>query len=348
MSKLYFPLCKRILFRLSTNKDADFETRIITRREVNRLRSIGVPVYILGTVNQIIVKKTPVPVKVKQHILLSGPKPQVPSKGGFSCSIKDINGSNGDKGDTHGLSQSVGMNVSTGGGNGIRYTCNPDMEQLLIALVKRGRKEITKERRSINMQELSLKQKKDALAEKEKEQKQFEEKLSTITKAKNGQANDNELKNLKNQSSLPVDEKKLLAAKYEESLLMTTMLDATESFLGPNHLLIEGSAKWSDYHVLICLLFYLHINHFGNPSLLYGLRSKFFNYFKKEPTFKTLHSYRQFAQVTAKLLDGDIDFEKKITKTISKDTELTIGRISLYKWWKFYWDLSEIFEKHIF
>ena len=344
MSKLYFPVCKRIIFRLlPKNKDTEYETRVISLREVQRLRNKGVRVCILGTVNRIIVNKKKVPVKVKLHAMLGGPQSSVRPKGGFSCSVE---GSGDSKGGPD-ASQSVSMIVSGSGGSGINYSCYPFLEQAVYVIIEKRREDFVKEKRKLKQQEHSLKQQMDKLINKEKELDLITEKLSAFFKAMNGK-DDSELKELLVQDLLPVDKNKLLSAQYEESLLMKTMINATESFLGPDHILIKGTAKWLDYHVLICLLFYLHVNHYGNPSLLYGLRSKFFYYFKKEKRFKTLRSYRQFAQVTTNLLDKEIEFDQVIKNPQKNVPEKSIGRISLYQWSNLYWDLSKIFEKHIF
>ena len=127
---------------------------------------------------------------------------------------------------------------------------------------------------------------------------------------------------------------------------MTTLLDATEQFLGPDHLRIEETTKWSDYHVAICLQYYLHINNYGNPSLLYGLRSKYFNYFKSETKFKTLRSYRQYCAVMSKLTENE--FDRLILDGIGRENNTTIGRTSLRQWYNTYWQLSAIFQEHIY
>ena len=370
---------------LLTNKHADFEIRVISSEQAKETLKKGTHIHILGDVSHISQREMlakakkfapmsrmcvkditfftpPIKHELEGRLILlkniQGPQPGKLRKshrltaslqgGGFPARMGGIYGVAPaiSSGGIHCAPRS--MNVKDGGDSGTtqNYSGNLVMEKMVYVMIEDTKKEITKERRKIKQKEQSLERQKTELEEKEKKLNELTEMYHTAQKMNEGKVTDVEAAKKLKQLSLPNDDTKLLCEKFEENLLMVTLLDATEQFLGPDHLRIEETTKWSDYHVAICLQYYLHINKFGNPSLLYGLRSKYFNYFKSETKFKTLRSYRQYCAVMSQLTENE--FDRLILDGIGSENNTTIGRTSLRQWYNTYWQLSAIFQKHIY
>ncbi|MBP5374753.1 MAG: hypothetical protein J6Y38_00275 [Bacteroidaceae bacterium] len=370
---------------LLNNKQADFEIRVISRKKAKETLKRGIHLHILGDVIHIsqsemlakakkiaplssICVKTPTfftpPIKYeleKSLILLKDVQYPQNSKlrkslrltssirGGGS--LVRIEGKFGiapaiSSGGIRGMSRSLNIEDSCDSGTTQNYSGTFFMEKMVYVMIEDTKKEITEEKRKIKQKEKSLERQKTKLEEKKKKLSKLTEMYYTAQKMNEGKATDDEAAEKLKQVSLPNDDKKLLCENFEESRLMTTMLAATEQFLGSEHIRVEEATRWSDYHVAICLQYYLHVNKYGNPSLLYGLRSKYFNYFKSETKFKTLRSYRQYCDVMRQLTKNE--FDRLILEGIGVDKNTTIGRTSLRQWYNTYWQLSEIFKKHIY
>lgn len=354
---------------LLSNNHADFEIRVIPREKVNEIRRRGSNVHILGDITRIsqremlakakkfapvsrICVKEPTffipPIKYEYEESIKvieqrkEPVKVLARIGGCIDEAPAISSNN----DIHEVSRSQDVKNNCGSGTTQNFSFHLVMEKMVYVMIEERKKEIAEEKREIRQKEQSLERQKIELEEKEKKLNEFTEMYHTVQKMNDGKATDEEAAEKLKQVSLPNDDKKLLCEKFEESRLMATMLDATEQFLGPEHLRVEETTRWSDYHVAICLQYYLHINKYGNPSLLYGLRSKYFNYFKSETKFKTLRSYRQYCDVMRQLTENE--FDRLILDGIGVDKNTTIGRTSLRQWYNTYWQLSEIFKKHIY
>lgn len=365
---------------LLNNRDATYEIRIVSRREANRMRHQGLVIHVLGRVEKITQKE--MLEKAQKYALLSDiyvreknfftPLPQLkisvlatprfepsPIKlrhgGPSSYRHESIHNSHlggsfrttcaPDSGGSGSPSGIGGMRHVSGGGSSSRHSSNSRLEQMVYTLIQNKKAEITKQKRSISQTRQSLERKEEKLAKEEDELRKIEKEYEEIKTGEDTAKPVMDKQKEEHQATLSVDPIKLLSVEFEENLLMSAMLEATETFLGPEHMLVEGKTRWVDYHVAICLQYYLHINHLGNPSLLYGLRCKYFNYFKDSKKFKTLRSYRQYCSVLCELSKND--FDRILNEKNGADKEKMIGRTSLHEWYSTYWRLAEIFQKKI-
>ena len=134
MSKLYYHFPKRVIDRfLSKHKNEDYEIRVISRRELNRLRRNGIKVYILGTIDRIGGQQKPVPVKLKRFITLGGAQPPVRHNSRIICSCGGDD-SQGDNGSILDVFSSHGIDSS--GGSISSYYDSVNDEYLIVVIVK--------------------------------------------------------------------------------------------------------------------------------------------------------------------------------------------------------------------
>ena len=223
---------------------------------------------------------------------------------------------------------------------------------MLYVLIQNQKEEIDKQKENNSLTRKALDRKDRELDNIKSELKKMEDVLEEIKKGECPEPLplkvDGEAVKKEESATLSANPSKLLLGKLDDRLLLETMKDATETMLGSEHLLMEGNARWKDYHVAICLQYFLFINHYGNPNLLYGLRSKYFNYFKAPQNatpFTTLHTYRQYCGVLSELVEQN--FDEFLKEKHRPDMSIMIGRIPLRQWYHLYWRLAGIFDKHI-
>jgi hypothetical protein len=113
---------------------------------------------------------------------------------------------------------------------------------------------------------------------------------------------------------------------------------------GQHHAVTDG-VGWKDYHVAICLLFYLRASNNAEPAILSGLTRAYYNSFDKKE-FTTICTYEQFHRTLNKL--NDVDFRKVIAcKSVNEVKSEKIGHGTLQTWYKFYHLLLPIFKLHL-
>jgi len=136
MSKLYFQLSKKVIDRiLSKHKNADYQIRIISLREVNRLRRQGIKVYILGAIDRIAVKQKQVPIKLKRFATLNGSQPLVRHNGRIICSY----GGNDSQGDNEGNLDVFSSSGIDSGGRCISISYDNVNDEFVVVIVVKPR-----------------------------------------------------------------------------------------------------------------------------------------------------------------------------------------------------------------
>ena len=127
--------------------------------------------------------------------------------------------------------------------------------------------------------------------------------------------------------------------------LKPMMEEANAKCLDNKHLMVEGSVAWKDYHVAVCLSFYLWDSNNADSALFAGFSSAFYKTFDKQE-FSTLCSYEHFRKTQNKLYKAD--FKKIIAaKDHNEVSEDKIGHGTMKMWYTFYHRLLPIFEKHL-
>ena len=139
--------------------------------------------------------------------------------------------------------------------------------------------------------------------------------------------------------------KSFMLHEADERKLPSVMRDANRQHLeGQHHAVIDG-VGWKDYHVALCLMFYLRASNNAVPAILSGLTRAYYNSFDKKE-FATMCTYEQFHKTQNKL--NELDFKKAIAcKNVDEVRDQKIGHGSLHKWYVFYHRLLPIFKLHL-
>lgn len=131
----------------------------------------------------------------------------------------------------------------------------------------------------------------------------------------------------------------------DERKLPSIMRDANRQHLDNRHMTVEGSVAWKDYHVAVCLSFYLCDSKNADWSLFSGLSRAFYKSFDKKE-FKTMCTYEQFHKTQNKLYGSD--FKKIIAcKSATEFNDKKIGHGTMKMWYEFYHRLLPIFKLHL-
>lgn len=139
--------------------------------------------------------------------------------------------------------------------------------------------------------------------------------------------------------------KTFMRHEANERKLPSIMRDANKQELDGQHHAVTDGVGWKDYHVALCLLFYLRASNNAVPAILSGLTRAYYNSFDKKE-FTTICSYEQFHKTLNRL--NDVDFKKVIAcKTVNEIKDEKIGHGTLQKWYKFYHRLLPIFKLHL-
>ena len=133
--------------------------------------------------------------------------------------------------------------------------------------------------------------------------------------------------------------------EVDERKLPSVMRDANKQHLDNRHMMVEGSVAWKDYHVAVCLSFYLCDSKNADWSLFAGLSRAFYKSFDKKE-FCTMCTYEQFHKTQNKLYNAD--FKKIIGyKNASDFNDKKIGHGTIKMWYEFYHRLLPIFKLHL-
>ena len=148
----------------------------------------------------------------------------------------------------------------------------------------------------------------------------------------------------KNRRAVPT-KKTFMRHEADERKLPSVMRDANRQHLeGQHHAVIDG-VSWKDYHVALCLLFYLRASENAFPAILSGLTRAYYNSFDKKE-FTMMCTYEQFHKMLNKL--SSVEFKKIIAcKNTNEFLDEKIGHGTLQKWYKFYHRLLPIFKLHL-
>lgn len=139
--------------------------------------------------------------------------------------------------------------------------------------------------------------------------------------------------------------KTFMKHEADERKLPSIMRDANKQHLNNQHTLVEGSVAWKDYHVAVCLLFYLCDSNNADGALFSGLGRAFYKSFDKKE-FPTMCSYERFNDMQKKLRDEG--FKKVIAcKSASEFDDKKIGHGTMKMWYEFYHRLLPIFKLHL-
>lgn len=139
--------------------------------------------------------------------------------------------------------------------------------------------------------------------------------------------------------------KTFMKHEADERKLPSIMRDANKQHLNNQHMLVEGSVAWKEYHVAVCLSFYLCDSHNANWDLFAGLGSAFYKSFDKKE-FTTMCTYEQFHKTQNKLYKAD--FKKIIAyKSASEFDDKKMGHGTIRMWYEFYHRLLPIFKLHL-
>ena len=131
----------------------------------------------------------------------------------------------------------------------------------------------------------------------------------------------------------------------DECKLPSIMRDANKQHLDGQHHAVVYGTSWKDYHVALCLMFYLRSSNNAVPAILSGLTRAYYNSFDKKE-FTTMCTYEQFHKTLNKL--NEFDFRKVIAcKSVDEISDEKIGHSTLQKWYKFYHRLLPIFKLHL-
>lgn len=141
-----------------------------------------------------------------------------------------------------------------------------------------------------------------------------------------------------------INSTKLLKEGIDDALIISAMNNGMVALFGNgHHTLVDGHTVWKDYHVAVCLLFFLIINDYACDCLEYGMRSQFYRHCVSGGKCETMMSYKQFSDTVSKLTANDI---KKKVKMEYDDVEgETSNRTTMRQWCCLYWKLSDVFEK---
>ena len=139
--------------------------------------------------------------------------------------------------------------------------------------------------------------------------------------------------------------KSYMLHEADERKLPSVMRDANRQHLeGQHHAVIDGVGR-KDYHVALCLMFYLRASNNAMPAIFSGLTRAYYNSFDKKE-FTTMCTYEQFHKTLNKL--NELDFKKVIAcKNVDEVRDKKIGHGSLHKWYVFYHRLLPIFKLHL-
>ncbi len=139
--------------------------------------------------------------------------------------------------------------------------------------------------------------------------------------------------------------KTFMKHEVDERKLPSVMRDANKQHLDNRHMMVEGSVAWKDYHVAVCLSFYLCDSKNADWSLFAGLSRAFYKSFDKKE-FCTMCTYEQFHKTQNKLYNAD--FKKIIGyKNASEFNDKKIGHGTMKMWYEFYHRLLPIFKLHL-
>lgn len=139
--------------------------------------------------------------------------------------------------------------------------------------------------------------------------------------------------------------KTFMKHEADERKLPSVMRDANKQCLDGQHTLVEGSVVWKDYHVAVCLLFYLCDSNNADGGLFSGLGRAFYKSFDKKE-FLTMCSYERFNTIQKKLRDEG--FKKVIAcKSASEFDDKKMGHGTMKMWYEFYHRLLPIFKLHL-
>ena len=140
-------------------------------------------------------------------------------------------------------------------------------------------------------------------------------------------------------------EKQFLADGIDKALLPRILQEASLKHLDGAHRKQEVTMMWQDYHLVICLFYYLLDSKNGDTGLYSGLGSAFYRTFNKAD-FPTLCSYRHFHDTQVEL---ELHHFSKIIHADHADDfeDKKLGHASLKSWYLMYKRLLPIFEKHL-
>lgn len=140
-------------------------------------------------------------------------------------------------------------------------------------------------------------------------------------------------------------EKQFLKNESDRTKLQLIMQEANINCLDGEHRHMELTMAWLDYHVLICLFYYLLDSKNGDSGLYSGLGSAFYRSFDKKE-FPTLRTYEQFHRTQLAL--EKFGFSRIIRFRSTDDfDDKKIGHATLEMWFRMYKKLLPIFEKHL-
>lgn len=139
--------------------------------------------------------------------------------------------------------------------------------------------------------------------------------------------------------------KSYMRHESDKDKLITIMRDANNLCLDGQHICDEGSHAWKDYHVALCLFFYLRVSNNAVPGLFSGFCRAFYNSFDKKE-FTTMRTYEQFHKTLVKL--NEANFKTAIHKNKESEVDdLKIGHSKLSMWYNFYHRLLPTFILHL-
>lgn len=139
--------------------------------------------------------------------------------------------------------------------------------------------------------------------------------------------------------------KTFMKHEADERKLPSVMRDANKQHLDGQHHAVVYGVSWKDYHVALCLMFYLRTSNNAVPAILSGLTRAYYNSFSKKE-FTTMCTYEQFHKTMNKL--NDFDFKKVIAyESVDEVKDVKIGHGTLQKWYEFYHRLLPIFKLHL-
>ena len=142
------------------------------------------------------------------------------------------------------------------------------------------------------------------------------------------------------------NERKVFMRHEADERLLPVMMNGGNALCLDNcHLAVENSVKWKDYHVAVCLSFYLWDSNNADAALFSGFSRAFYNTFSKKD-FPTMCSYEQFHKTQSKLYNEN--FKKAIAcKDADEVKDVKIGHGTMKMWYQFYHRLLPKFKTHL-
>lgn len=153
----------------------------------------------------------------------------------------------------------------------------------------------------------------------------------------------------------PTDSHTFLEAPRHDEQIIEALEMASSRLLNSKHTAFverlddtDGYKKpFSDFHLLVCLYFYIHINQlYANTDFYNGQRATFHNYCRENlPNGFDLKSRRYFADIITTLDQRGYGFENYIKAETKPDVVRRTGEQELFFWYEIYRKAAVSFTK---